>query len=68
MKTKDKSEFCQGYLCAVSALIQMHQGVETQTRELFKAGAGAYNLSKMRKWGIDEGDIAVFEKYKKELI
>ncbi len=60
--------FQQGYLCAVSALIRMHEGVDTQTKELFGAGAGKYDIKKMRAWGVDEYDIDVFKKYRKELI
>jgi len=62
------SRFNQGYLCAVAALINMDGQVETRTKELFIAGVGKYDLRKMRQWGIDEQDIEVFKKHRKELI
>jgi len=71
MKAKDNhrnSAFQQGYACAVCALIQMDGQVETGTRELFSAGLGEYNIKKFRKWGIDEFDISILKKHRKELI
>ena len=67
-KIKENYSFQQGFLCAVAALIQSNRGVETQTKELFKSGAGSYNIKNFRKWGIDEHDIKVFKEYRKELI
>lgn len=69
MQAKSKGErFQQGYACAVAALINMDQQVETQTRELFLAGLGKYDLKQFRKWGIDEHDISIFKMFRKQLI
>jgi len=60
--------FIQGFACAVAALIIMDRQVETATRELFGSGLGKYDLKKFREWGIDEYDINVFKKYRKQLL
>jgi hypothetical protein len=64
---KKDSEFKQGYACAVVTLIQLERGVETQTRELFRAGFGSYNLEALKSAGIDEFDLSILKKYRKEL-
>lgn len=66
-KTTKFNRFNQGYLCAVATLIRMNNEVDTQTKELFRSGVGEYNLRKMRQWGVDESDIEIFKKFRKEL-
>jgi hypothetical protein len=38
-----------------------------KNRELFEVGLGKYNLRKLRSWGIDEHDIEIFKKHRKDL-
>lgn len=64
---KNADRFLQGYLCALSMLLQKEGGASTQARELLKEGGG-YNLGLWHKCGIDENDIEVFKKYRKQLI
>ncbi len=66
-KKDTNNAFMQGYACAVANLIYSNNGVETDARELFKAGFGEYNLKQFRKWGIEEFEIQQFKKYRKQL-
>lgn len=63
-----KDEFLKGYLCAVSALIEKNEGVDTNTRELFREGvSNGTNLQKLAEIGVDLIDLERFEKYWDEL-
>lgn len=64
---KQDYRFEQGYLCAVCALINMNDRIDTDTYELFRALGGGYDLKLWRKWGIDESDIETLKKYRKQL-
>lgn len=64
---RSKDDFARGYFCCVAALIEMDKGVETQTKELLNA-YGGYNIKKWREWGVDEHDINIFKKYRKQII
>jgi len=68
MRAKKDCRFQQGYACAVANLITLDREVNASTRDLFHSGLGEYNLIKLRRWGIDEQDINLFKKYRKELI
>jgi len=69
MKKEKIDRFTQGFACAVATLIRMNNYmVETDARELFSAGLGKYDLKKFRQQGVDEYDIEVFKKCRKELI
>lgn len=59
------NNFAQGYICAVVGLIQMDNEVDTRTRELFRAGG--YKLNDLKKYEIDEHDIAILKKFKDDL-
>lgn len=63
----NKDYFMQGYICAVVTMIELNRGVDTVTLELFKAGLGKYDLQKFRKAGVDEHDLNVLKKYRKQL-
>lgn len=67
-QTEQKHNFMQGCACVISKLIVMDRGVETDTREVFRACLGEYVLKKFRSYGIDEYDLEVFKKYRKQLI
>lgn len=62
------NRFIQGFACACAKLMLMDGGVSTPTKELFEAGVGKYDLRRFRQIGIDEYDIEIFKKYRKELL
>lgn len=57
--------FAQGYICAVVTLINLNNEVDTQTRELFRAGG--YRLKDLKKYEIDQHDMEILEKFKDDL-
>jgi hypothetical protein len=65
---REKYGFQQGFLCAICAMIHKERGVTTPVKETFDELGGGYDLKLWRKWGIDEYDIEILKKYRKELI
>lgn len=66
-KKDSNNRFVQGFACACAKMMLMDGGVSTPTKELFDAGVGEYNLKRFRQIGIDEYDIEIFKKYRKDL-
>lgn len=60
-----KSEFQQGYACAISSIVSTH-GECTATREALVAG-GLTTVEKMRDAGVDEYDIEILKPLLKGL-
>lgn len=67
MTTEEKDSWTQGFVCGVCIMITLEGLVQTQTREMFRAGVGNGSIEDLRKMGVDESDLEVLEAYWKEL-
>lgn len=60
-------KFIQGYVCAVCCLIELDGGVETRTKEVYRAGVGQLTIGALKKRGVDENDLNKLQDYWIEL-
>lgn len=66
-KDKESAEFVQGYVCAVTCLIQLNGGVDVRTKEVFEAGIGGKSLSALKECGVDEYDLGILKEHWRDL-
>ena len=62
---EEMKEFARGYSCAVASLIRLEGCVDTNAKELFRAGG--WSVDELDKAGIDRDDLGLFKTYRIEL-
>jgi hypothetical protein len=67
MARNNTDRFTQGYIAAVSCLIQQHDEVDTVTKEVFRSGVGNISLASLEKAGVDIHDLQLLKRFWKEL-
>lgn len=64
-KVNKVDEFARGYSCAVASLIRLEGCVDTNAKDLFRAGG--WSINELDKAGIDRNDLNLFKKYRADL-